>query len=424
MDELKSFIKRRKNRIGILRWAARYLILFGFLFNINILPSISSTNLCSVLAICVMLTKPEKTKMIFRLYSKKNLAFFCFSMAFCLLLCFFNGIIYTHSNNVEVMRPIYIIGEILYVPIFAAYCLVEYEKIEDFAFVLLSLFMVQAIAVFLAVVDSNVRLYLYDHFYFGDDRFELTIEKGTRIMGIALSQSTGSIKCSVAIAVLCVLKIKKSIKEWLYWLLCIIILLMTMFIGRTGLLVEIILIVFNSIKVDIKSYIYITVSLVLVLFGLQYLLAQIDPSVAEALQTWIFSAFDEEGTTGTLNGINKKLPDFSSELILGTNVLRGHLPYGGEVQSDSGYVKMVCSIGIIGAFIYYYSFYVILYKGTLFTKSKFSKFVKLMVLLAFVIEYKEPYFKVGTFAWIILTISLFILRERVSLNHSLTYNKK
>lgn len=404
----------RQEKVTAIRWCFRFLIIFGFLFNINVIPHISSTNLCSLIAIIYLFQHKNATlRTLYLLKSCMN--YFLISVSLCFFICLINSALYYNAGVTDELRLARLIPVFIQVIAFSLFCMVEFHHFMEFTKVMICVFCVQAVAVFLSVISPVARMFLYEHFYYGDDRFDYSVMLGTRFLGIALNSASGSIVCSIIIAVLCGLKVRNEIKDWFFWLLTWLFMTMTFFIGRTGVLVEIGILasVFIFGKRKTKNIVYIGILVVLILLLINQFLSQMDSQIAENVWIWMTGPFVEEGREHTLSGIAKHIPSFSKELVFGTNIMRGELPYGDYVQSDSGYVKMYCALGIVGSFLYYSAYFSLLISGISRLPRKVKLYIYVLVSLAFIVEYKQPFFLMSSFTWAILTIGLFMKRELI-----------
>lgn len=388
-------------------------MIFGFLFNINLIPHVSSTNICTLIAIVYLFLHKNKVSRNLSLF-RGSWSYFFIAICLCFTICLVNNALY--SNNVGVIDELQLgrlVPLFIQVIAFSIFCLVEFREYEDFAKTMICVFCVQVVAVSLSVTNPEVRMYLYENFYFGDDRFDYTVEEGTRFMGIALNSSSGSVICSIIIAVLCGMKVLNRIKDGFFWLFVGLFMTMTFFIGRTGVLVEIGMLAYILIykKKKAKNLSYVIIIVTLVFISINKFLSQMDSQISEVVWTWMTAPFYEEGREHTLSGIVTHIPSFSKELIFGTNVMRGSLPSGDYVQSDSGYIKMYCALGIVGSFLYYSAYYAILSSGISRLPREAKYYIYFMISLAFIIEYKQPFFLMHSFTWTILTIGLFFKRE-------------
>lgn len=396
----------------IILFVFRLLVIFGFLFEIHIKEPITSRRLSVLIAIITLVFRRKQLNLLFSHIDKSKFMGAILLFSGCLLLICLNSYIVLRNPNNTYMDPWHIMNLLLYVLVFSFYSVVEFKKIRSFVVIYSVAFLIQAVAVFYAAINDSFRLYLYANFYSGDDRFERSIEMGTRIMGIALNSSQGSVICSTSIILLTYAIIVNSIPRVLYYTLCAIFVPMTMFIGRTGALIEIIVILFyvytsGSKKLILNSLIVIIASIIGGLI-LNQVLSNIDSSVAEQLMSWMTASFDSEDRQNTLDHIHRELPGFSLEFILGTGIRGGITPNGNVVDSDSGYIINYSALGIIGSLMYYIA-HLKMYKMTLYVNKGKQKrrFFLLLFIISYLIEYKEPYMMKYIFSYIIITLGLY-----------------
>lgn len=391
--------------------------MFGFLFEIPIMGPLTTRRLSVIIALVVLYNKKETLKLILSTVSRKRKKKALILFFSCFLLALLNmPIIGSKLDNNSYFEPWYIINIFLYVIVFSLYTVVIFKDSKAFAATYLSCFGIQTVAVYAAVMSTPVRLFLYEVFYSGDDRFERTIENGTRIMGIALSESAGSIVCSTGVVLLTFLAMRKHIGDILYFIIVAFLLSMTTFIGRTGVLVELVILAFYVVYIQRKKAFKLLPLAVLAAFLIVYafgtLMENSDTAMFDYLVEWMTSSFTKEGRSSTLEGINQELPSFSSQFILGTGVMRGKLPNGETIASDSGYIMLCSAIGIIGGFLFYLAHWN-LYRSVNFniTEKQVKMFLYLCVLLSFIIECKEPFMQKYIFSYILITVSLFYQKE-------------
>lgn len=390
----------------------RLFVIFGFLFEIPIREPLTSRRLSVFIAIITLVIRRKQLKILFSHINKGKLHASLLLFVLCLLLVFFNSQLVPRNTTSSYMEPWHMINLLLYVLVFSFYCVVEFRNLRNFVYVYSTAFLIQSVAVFYAAVNDSFRLYLYTNFYSGDDRFERSIELGTRIMGIALNSSQGSVICSTCIILLTFALIEKAIPKILYYSLCAIFVPMTMFIGRTGALIEVIVILYyvyssGSKKLIFNSFIVVTAGL-FVVFILSQILSNIDSTVADHLASWMTAIFDSEDRQNTLDHIHKTLPGLSSEFILGTGVRGGVTPDGNVVESDSGYIINYSALGIVGSLMYYIA-NLKMYKMSLsvnILKQK-RRFFILLIIISFLIEYKEPFMMKYVFSYMIITTGLY-----------------
>ena len=260
----------------------RLCVLFGFLFEIPIIGFLTSRRISILVAILFIIYRRKQVRLLFSRVDKRKLGKAFMFFLICLLLVFINSQLSLRISNSSYMEPWHILNLLLYVILFAIYTVVEYKNVKYFVYVYSAAFLIQSIAVFFAAVNDSFRLFLYSHFYSGDDRFERSIEMGTRIMGIALNSSQGSVICSTSIVLLTFAALERTISKWLYYSLCVIFVPMTLFIGRTGVLIEVTVMLFyiyHSGSKKIISNTIIAIITVLICFVIfSQVMSQIDAS--------------------------------------------------------------------------------------------------------------------------------------------------
>lgn len=393
------------------------VILFGFLFEIPIIGPLTTRRLSLVMAIIGLVLDYEDTKVLIGLLRKNLLRRALWLYIICFLIAFFNvSLASRKSVDAAYFEPWYILYIYLYVFLFAVYSVKEFKNIKYFGYVLFTCFGIQAIVVYASVLFAPIRLVVLQLFNSNFvDEYEMVVENGSRIMGIGLSFSTGSIICSACGAFLTFMTIKKQLSFTRYLLLYAVLVSMTVFIGRTGVVVELLLLTFVFItqpKFIVKYSLGLVTILLLLILVITNFISNGD-ILNEYIIEWMTAPFTKEGRTNTLEGIHQAVPEFSSRFILGTGVMQGRLPQGDYMYSDCGYVMIYSALGIVGAILYYLA-NLNLYRSVLRNiKERLPKlFILFLIILAFVIEYKEPFMQKYLFSYILLTIGLFQLNNQ------------
>ena len=401
---------------ALFKYIFDFLVLFGFLFQMTPeqIPGFNSRRISALLAIVVLIFRHKKVMSVWRGLSKSNIK----KAIGCLIVCGFLLLISYVSKGVsspqnEYFEPWYIIYLVLYVIIFPLFCLVEFNDIKDFAKVYLGIFSVQFVAVVMSAISTPFRLILYELFYYGDDRFDKTVMFGSRIIGIALNSSAGSITCCTCALLLAYLLLKNKIKYIPFLFFYGMVMLTTLFIGRMGVVVEVIIllaVLFMGGRKAVGRGFVMMAMLGLFSLLLAKVMTSMDTGNSDTLEQWMTAVFDEEEREHTLQGINRDsaLPEFSSEFILGTGVMTGRTPGGAIVNSDSGYIMILSSLGIVGA-LFYYAFFFLLYSQHKHKNEerKVALFFLITILCSFIVEYKEPYMLKYTMPFMIIYLSLF-----------------
>lgn len=403
--------------IPIIKHIYHIIVIFGFLFEMPIWGFVTTRRISCIIAVISLLVNYKKLKAIYYIINKRNLVkvFFLFSVCTILTIIYSIGVV--KDDSFTYFEPWFFLNFLIYVFLFALYCVVEFKNVKSFLFVYSICFIIQAVFVYWAVIDTNMRLILYDLFYFGDDRFEKTIVNGSRIMGINLCGADGSVVCSTSIVLLTYCYLKEYINILKYFLLSAVFLFMTLFIGRTGILIELLCIIYASLfrkdsnRILVFSVIFISV----VLLGLILSETLSNTDSGEYLKKWMFSTFTSDAREGTLRGINRELPPFSSEFIVGSMVMVGKTSSGIIIDSDSGYIRLYASLGIIGS-ILFYTGVLCIYNVAKRRKNEYTinGFFLLLIVISYLIEYKEPFMLKYVFSYIILVVTLFSAKDSIN----------
>lgn len=399
----------------------RFIVIFGFLFELNFGGSITSRRLSCIIALLTLLIEKKKVRNLLCYINKMQLEKSLFLFFLYTLILFIHYVIVTRNVHYGYMEPWYIVNIILYNYIFALYCVIHFSDIVDFSKVYVTCFCVQTIAVIASIISTDFRLLLFSLFYTGDDRFNSTIEAGTRIMGINLHSATGGMLLGSNAALLIYLIINKKVNNTIFLLLYMITTFTAAFISRTGLLLCVCLLLsyyaFMGIKKMLRNLCFVSIMSLGLVYAIPNVLSQSDTQSADILIEWMLESFSNEGISKTTSGINQtELPDFTSDLIWGTSMEYGRLSNGAYVKSDSGYVRLILAVGFIGAFFYYMAFInyfkIVPYRKDLINK----RFMLLLILSSFVLEIKEPFSLKYIYNYIIFTMLLFSLKEYIQSN--------
>ena len=393
---------------NLFSYVVNTVIIFCFLFEMPIFGPITTRMLSCIYAVgylFIFVTLKNRRGIT---SIDKRYFIFGMGMIICFMICLVNTIGLTENAGNQYQEPHYYIYIILYTIVFSLFCTEVFNDISDFARVIIPIMLFQSLVIFMSVINTPFRLYIYEHFYFGDDRFDITVNSGTRIIGIALHSATGSLILCCTCFLLVYLVLSKRIKTLPFIILYIIICIATAFIARTGFYIEILLMIVYAfaIKPSFKKLLQFAAILVFAILLLSFILSRINPVVSDIISRWIGEIFTSETRFNTINEISKQsVPRFSSEMIFGTNVILGKTPSGAIMGSDSGYVKTYCSIGVVGALVYYSSFVYFLFNCLNDIMPKSLRMLSvIMIVIAFLIEFKEPFFQKYIFSWFLLTL--------------------
>lgn len=403
----------------IFNYLFHLLVIFGFLFEIPLVGPLTTRRISCFIAIISLLFKRKELKKLFATLDIRKFKKSVANFIICMLLTLICSIGVEQNYMSSYLEPWYFFNLLLYVPLFAIYSVLEFRSVKEYLYVYIGCFLIQTIVVYYATIDSSFRLLIYELFYSGDNRFERYIENGTRVMGIALHSSTGSIICSTSIVLLTFCYIKKYINNIAFWVLSVLFISMTLFIGRAGMLVELICLVYaiifgkNGNKIVIITL--ASIGAFIVGFIILSLLSSSDSNAGDYLVEWMTDAFTSEGRQETLNNINRTLPPISLEFIFGTTVMTGRTPSGTTFDSDSGFVMMYSSLGIIGSILYYMANLNLYKVARIYNNNvEIYRYFLLLIILSFAIEYKEPFMLKYVFSYMIVVLALFSAKESIN----------
>lgn len=390
------------------------IVLFSALFEFPLIGALTSRKLCLAACLIYLFFKRKGCKEIFDNINKARVSIFLA----CLLICFFISLwnsvsISSFGNNVYI-EPYYYLQVIVYTLVFSTSFVLLFRNVKYFAYSYIAIMLFESVVVFIAASDSSFRLMLYDNFYVGDDRFDSTIMWGTRIIGVFLHSSTGSIILAIACILLIYLRFNKSMSVMPFIVFYAIITSATFLIGRTGFYLELALFVlylFMEKRVSSKVIILIGVAIVL-FFVINGVLSGLNSNISNLIFNWATELFNEETRTNTISNLaSMSIPPFSLELIFGTNISLGTLPNGELMTSDSGYAKTYCEIGIVGFVFFYVGLSALLTSFKFKFLSRRGIFISVILLVAFILEIKEPYFLKYVYLIAIFTLLLFVSSE-------------
>lgn len=206
----------------------------------------------------------------------------------------------------------------------------------------------------------------------------------------------------------------------LLWVLLITILISIFFIGRTGLIISFVAIIiyFFSIKFTIWRVIS-TATIIVLLVQVNFLnlienvTKDIEGYNTELFVAWVTESFQVKNneTVGILASM--PVPSLSAETIIGTGRVRDASGFGNASGNDSGYIQLYYSLGLIMSLIFYFGYFIFL----LFSINKSRKYALLiLVLIVFMLEFKEPFLFSYSFPFYILCTILLINNKMRELN--------
>ncbi len=204
-------------------------------------------------------------------------------------------------------------------------------------------------------------------------------------------------------------------KKLLQWLALIIILLSTFLIGRTGVLMALGFATYYFLFVSGVKGKLITLLLVFLLLQLNIGLffINITESVSGFNPEW-FIEWIQEGfvlkNNYTVQYLNTMyVPPFNDETVVGLGRVEAENGIGNASLNDSGYIQTYYSLGFFMSFVFYGS-YLVLSVDRWIVGNR-DLFILFLLILTFVIEYKEPFIFKYSLPFVLTTILLYGAKE-------------
>lgn len=401
----------------IIRYAYLWVMIFLFTAELPLMLGLTTRRLAVVIAIFVLIAKRQQVKIIWGSINPTKISMFIVSLAFVTIISLLHTFTRTENNPYATYsEPWFFLYIVLYILVFSLFCAVEFKTLKEFVWVLIGIYLFQTVVVLRGLVDPAFRLHIYEAYNnTGDDRFIKTIEEGTRLMGINLIGAAGSVKMSTASLALVLLYTSRKIKSLWFWVSYMVIMIGTAFVGRTGILVEIALLIplFLNGKGRAKNILYVLVFASILISAIMYVLSTLDPAVSESLLNWMTESFDSKDRGAVNEGVLQGgWPPFSLEFVFGTGMDTGYSQDGVIYTSDSGLIRTYMAYGVVGFVFYYLAMFKLLTSPrTRKCPREIRFFFGLCIAIAFIIEYKEPFMMKYIFPWAILTCILLYLKD-------------
>ena len=389
----------------------QFIMLFGFIANIKIGP-ITTRRFMMLIALLYLINNWNIVKNLIGLIKP--------SIKICLLLlfgCFFIALMHSGGATSSEINKYFSTREVttlvLGITIMAFWCAVEIKSFDKFAKLIVAVILLQSICTFISAVYQPFRIYVAENFMTESyiERSENIIYGyGGRAAGLGIAWSMGSLVLAYGCFMLIALKLKEEISMLWFGVCYAVILGATALMGRTGLLAELVFLIYYGIlggKVkNMFALMFVAVGSV---FVINQVLSMYDAYVAEVTQEWMLQITDEDKVE-SINGavVRGGFPDFNKDFIFGTGLQLGH--YGVyNFAADSGYIRTYTSIGVVGM-VCYYGGVLFLLISTLSKRvsSNMKKLFWVGAAVLYVVEYKEPFIGMTVYAWILFTTGLML----------------
>jgi len=286
--------------------------------------------------------------------------------------------------------------------------------VRDFAIILRNVGFIQSVLTIAAYLVPNVNL-MYDAII--PNTGNLTVDQNLRVRGFT-NLGGAWLSVMLSFSVLCgvyLVEIANSLKDKLLNIIIVVICTAaTIAVGRTGLMLSLVIICIYLTRwlfmggglknvVALIGTIFVIISITLIV------VPDINDMISEETIDWAFEIFlnqDAGYSTASTDELSSMiyLPDDKIELIFGSGFYESG--YWKSKRSDSGFIKTIFSIGLLGS-VFFYSVYLYIAQRTILgysTNSNLSFFLMLMFSMIFIVEIKEPYLQTIGVPMIIFSI--------------------
>lgn len=392
-----------------------FILVFCFIVELPLFAVFTTRRLAVLYAFAYLIINNGKVRSVLKYITFENIRSFGIYFALLILISLINSAYLRTNDRILYMEPWYFVYMILYICIFSLYCATAFRNIKTFTTVLVANMLVQTVTVFYSFINPTFQIEVYMFFNTEDQRLLQTVENGSRVVGMGLSGALGSVVISTAAVLLVLMRIKNKIPVGPFYLLYFVVFITTLFIGRTGLLVEALLLIWLVIrgKNGTRNALGIGLLAILIPVIVQSVMATLTFGAAESYSDWMMEIFSADKLRDINQGVVQGgWPPFTPQMIFGTGIEAGYMYNGIRYASDSGFIRMYTAVGLVGMFLYYMGLYKLLRAPRIFAlKPILKKYFLLVILISFVIEYKEPFMMKYVFPWVILTSQILVLKE-------------
>lgn len=391
------------------------IVLFCYMVEFTLFPGLTTRRLSVIVAIIYIIIHRNEFSVIWKMnIRKRKIKFFSILMFLMILLNLVVVIGAPFYNNAKYLEWYLYIHYFTNVLLFGFFCVLAFGSAKKFILSWTLLMVLQSVVVLISLNSPTLRYFIYENLYTGDDRMEKAVEFGSRLMGIGIHSATGSVVMASACIMLVYLKLRDQINTIIFLLLYVLIVMGTIFMGRTGMLVElVVLLAYFFTNGSVKRNLLIGMGVLVI--GV-YLLTWLKDSVSEGVYNWITLSAENSNFEATMEGLGKSgWPPINTELIFGSGIFRGYRYQGVIYENDSGYMSMYTAVGIVGSLIFYIGLYYLMSSPKYYSCKKTNIMLIGVMIIAYVIEYKESFFWAYILTWTIFTLRLFESYEKTML---------
>lgn len=383
----------------------KFIVIFFIIYDFSFVafPSITSGRIALLIISYDLIYKKE-------IKLSRNLIYF---LAILFILLIASLIQYISSSDfIQSSRLIWFAIYSVITPFFLSKC---FKDSKEFLQVFLLATTVQSIIVMFSFFNPLVKQDILSTIVVGGNEMEEIIYRAISFSGSSGAALSIIQFCGVFSGLTLLKSFPNSIKNSvLIWICIVLTLLSTVFVGRTGLLCSLLsIVIFLVSQFNFRKLIWF--------FGIIALVTQINFMAILESQTESISGFNvdffldwiEEAFTlkdnHTVNVIQEMpIPPLSIYTIMGTGEVFDTEKLVNASGNDSGYIQTYYSLGIIMAIIFYVSYFLFLISET---KIKNLSTILFVVLLMFIVEFKEPFIFKYILPFFILTL-IFLYRNK------------
>lgn len=295
-----------------------------------------------------------------------------------------------------------------------------FRSTEEFFRVQLGIITLQAAIAIVSRFNKPFRVFVYQYLTERSERMADHIETGMRVCIMSNAGATASWILFIG-CIICAYYILSTGKVR-YLILCGIIMVSMIFVGRTGLYMALLLIVailFYSLRRYAELSVKMTcVSLLILLIVLGFFYAPGNTIMKERTLIWVGEIFLKgTGEGSTVDAIrNMPVPPLNWETFLGTGIAFGVTKSGLVAQSDMGYAQTYAAWGLIGVVFYYlWSFGFFAHEIHGIREKRVRAILWIFLIFMIIVEWKEPFLRKTPNAMVLMTaVMLQQKNERLS----------
>lgn len=372
------------------------VIMFLFMFDISFvnIPTILSTR---KIAFLILILKTIFSKIII---NKKDFEmikklFLANVLIFLYVLCItFIESVWFHEHSI-IPRYSYFL---LYTICGSILLILQYDSEYDFFEDVIGSMWIQSIIIFFEFFSLSFKEILQKYFNSAGNVEFSRIERGT-----GLGAEAAALTMLLFLGVFCCNYIMVTKKVSIKYIFPQIVFMSAMFlVGRTGLYISLILIIFTVLYLSVKKHKFNQALKIIILITFGVLIGLLIMKNSMTVQQYnrffnkIMSAIRNFlNDTSVIELSNMSVPALSINTMIGTGVYRGYSSTGLFIWNDSGYIQMYSALGLIYTVIFYTTLFCF-YKKIIDNIRHFSRktnvlFFSIYVIIIFIVECKEPF---------------------------------